>query len=125
MGASGWSYFTPWQADAGKALEALRAEVFAKGEFGETRRWEEAVRQMEAAGQDVKPLRDLVEQRRAIEAARGGGARKPRTIEEAIEQAAEEGTHSVLDIMGGISEGPEFGTAFPAPEEWLLEAYGT
>ena len=32
MGASGWKYFVPYQADIGKAFMELRAEVFARGE---------------------------------------------------------------------------------------------
>ncbi|MFJ9458368.1 hypothetical protein ACIRST_25170 [Kitasatospora sp. NPDC101447] len=31
MGASSWSYVTPWQAQEQRALEALREEVFARG----------------------------------------------------------------------------------------------
>ena len=33
MGASGWSYFTPYTKDPNKALDALKAKVFEAGEF--------------------------------------------------------------------------------------------
>jgi hypothetical protein len=51
--------------------------------------------------------------------------RNPQSIEEAIEIAGEDGTHSILDISRGTSKEPDFGTAFLAPDEWLLAAYGT
>jgi len=123
MGASGWHYFTDYQADPGAALQKLRREVFEKGEYGETRNWEEMVKGMEAAGMDVKQLKVILQQRQQMDAARA--LAKPRTIEEALDQAAEEGTHSILDIMAGVSKVPQFGTAFPAPDAWLMQAYGT
>lgn len=33
MGASFWSYFVPYQADLGAALQALREKVFAEGDY--------------------------------------------------------------------------------------------
>ena len=33
MGASGWKYFVPYQADIGKAFMELRDEVFARGDY--------------------------------------------------------------------------------------------
>jgi hypothetical protein len=62
MGASGWHYFVPYQADIAAALAALRADVFAKKTYYG---------------------------KRALEA---------KTIDDAVRLAAEEGTHSVLDI---------------------------
>ena len=36
MGASGWSYFAPYQRDAFAALEALRWKVFREGDYVKT-----------------------------------------------------------------------------------------
>ena len=33
MGASGWSYFVPYDADISAALQRLREEVFARGDY--------------------------------------------------------------------------------------------
>jgi len=33
MGASGWSYFVPYEADISAALQRLRADVFARGDY--------------------------------------------------------------------------------------------
>jgi hypothetical protein len=33
MGASGWSYFVPYEADISVALQRLREDVFARGDY--------------------------------------------------------------------------------------------
>src|SRR5437016_10769645 len=33
MGASGWSYFVPYEADISAALQRLREDVFARGDY--------------------------------------------------------------------------------------------
>jgi hypothetical protein len=33
VGASGWEYVVPYQDDLGAALDALRRQVFASGEY--------------------------------------------------------------------------------------------
>ena len=35
MGASGWEYVVPYQRDLGAALDSLRREVFAAGDYVE------------------------------------------------------------------------------------------
>ena len=37
MGAAGWNYFAPYQADVEAALQKLRSDVFKLGEYGQTR----------------------------------------------------------------------------------------
>ena len=39
VGASGWSHRVPYQTDVQAALDALRADVFARGEF--EKMWEQ------------------------------------------------------------------------------------
>ena len=87
MGASGWSYFTPWQKDAGNALRALKRQQAA--ELG--------------AADEIQALLD----------------------------SGESGTHSILDILGISTidyeqrDPDEMFKAYPVPDAWLLEAYGT
>src|SRR5947208_11567385 len=33
MGATGWTYFVPYEADISAALQRLRADVFARGDY--------------------------------------------------------------------------------------------
>lgn len=78
MGASGWEYVVPYQPDLGAALDALRHQVFASGEY-------------------VKPdyygdVFDLPE---------------PSSVEDLLqEQYAEfigtSGTHSIIDMFFGV-----------------------
>lgn len=125
MGASGWTYFAPYQPDVAQALESLRQRVFADKDFGDP-----AIGMVmdnpDAVLAHLPPERraDLLaalEQVRADRAAQP----EPATIEELLEQAGTEGTHSILDIACGLSDGPDFGTAFPMPDDVKLELYGS
>ena len=49
---------------------------------------------------------------------------RPKTIEELVERAAEDGTHSILDI-DRVSDDLDFGAVAPMPAELLLRIYGT
>ena len=42
MGASGWSYFVPYQPDLQAALDALRAQVLADGDYWWAAKYESA-----------------------------------------------------------------------------------
>jgi hypothetical protein len=133
MGASGWHYFTPYRPDVAEALEPLRRDVFARGEYGHTMSkpivyppeylasLSPAERQRTEAF--LKEMGELRRQWMELQAAKG--LPEPRTIEEALDQAAELGTHSILDIFNGISAGRDFATAFPMPEQVMFERYGT
>jgi hypothetical protein len=92
MGASGWSYHTPYDADADKALQALRDKVFASGDYYKF--WQEY----------------------------GDSDEEPQSIDDALELADTEGTHSILDIT---HVGPGFGGARVVSDDELLEALGT
>jgi hypothetical protein len=131
MGASGWNYFTPYRDDVGQALQELRERVFREKAYGDP-----ALSDMpfppaalaalppeqRAAFEAMLAERNkLLEPLRALEAQRP----EPRTIEELLEQQAESGTHSILDITEGLSDGPDFGTAFPMPQDMLRELFGT
>lgn len=52
------------------------------------------------------------------------GLPEPKTIEEAMEQAAEEGTKSILDMLT-VGDRPDFATVAKLPDEVLMSLYGT
>jgi hypothetical protein len=122
MGASGWHYFTPFQEDIGQALEDLRQRVFESGEYGKRR----DVSRMSVKNLAAQPPATRLAYLKSQEALEAGSAHlpEPQTIEEALEQAAESGTHSILDVSEGLSDGPDFGTAFPMPDHVKLDLYG-
>jgi hypothetical protein len=137
MGASGWTYFTDWNQDAGEALTALREEEFQAGRYGQALVWEKIAIQAGGAGETdpafAAKMKATAARMRELEQQRMGG-RKPRTAAEAVEMAEESGTHSILDIVNGVSadtwQADEdweagFGKAFAAPVEWLMKAFGT
>src|SRR5262245_27975609 len=162
MGATSWRYFTPHQSDAEAALQALRAAVFARGEYVDpTGPMEDLLRRTARRfGQDpdAPEVRRHIEHdlrvQRAVEtgdlrglppgdralarrirefmrvAARFGAAsppqrgRRPRSIEELLEWAAECGTHSVLDIEH-VAPRPGFAVAAPMTSASVRRVFGT
>jgi Protein of unknown function (DUF1639) len=149
MGATGWSYFVPYQADVSAALQRLREDVFARGDYvygddisdeqvksflekarPEMDPWLQKVR--EQAEKLSEPMKTLYLQRaEQLKAEIMSGKmpprkpkRKPKTIQQALDFQAESGTHSILDI-GGISEAPKFGHITPFPREKLSEVFGS
>ena len=96
---SEWSYFVPYEADISAALQRLREDVFARGDY--------ATRESLILSQRywVEPLRFPVP--------------KPTTIDELLEQE-EDGTHSILDITR-ISTTPKRKAISPLPESVLAD----
>jgi hypothetical protein len=82
VGASVWKYFVDYQPDLEAAFRALRAKVFADGDY-----W------WAVPGEWGRPARDY--------------PNRPRTIDElfADERVQESGTHSILDMNRVLPEG--------------------
>jgi hypothetical protein len=147
MGASGWDYFVPYEANVSTALQRLREDVFARGDYDSGPSEDELL----AAAQRMRPEMDPWMQKCKEEAAKlpepfrtkyieftqrvkgevmnAGSVRpqpkpKPKTIEELLEQRAESGTHSILDIICVSSE-PKFGAVSSFPSSKLLEFFGS
>ena len=152
MGATGWKYFVPYEADISAALQRLRDDVFARGDYvygdditGEqmtqVKSWFEKARTemdpwmqkvMEQAENMPEPMKTrYLEMAGKIKGQILSGPsapkkpkRKPKTIEQLLEFQAESGTHSILDIVG-ISAEPKFGHVRPFPHEKLAEIFGS
>lgn len=119
MGASGWSYFTAYQADVEEALQTLRKDVFKRRAYGQTQTFTPDILAsmppaMKAAIENLRQIEDE---------SLGGEDREFSTIEELLEAAAESGTHSILDIMN-TSTTPDFAVAWPAADEVVKEVFG-
>ena len=149
MGATGWSYFVPFEENVAAALQRLRENVFERGDYvygdgitddqrkailekmrPEMEPWMQKVR--EEAAKLEEPLRTLYLQ--GAEKFKGeimgdGSAfrkpkRKPKTIEKLLELQAESGTHSILDIRD-VSKEPQFGAVSPLPHARLVEFFNS
>lgn len=96
-------YLVPYDEDIQAALDALREREFMAGRYN-----------------PVLPELDFVEPAFS----RQYRAAQHDSIEDAIMDADEEGTRSILDIHT-ISQRPDFGTASPLPRAALLTLYQT
>lgn len=130
MGASGWSYFVPFQEDVSEALKSLRWEVFRSGEFMKP-----------STGHPLPPFKDFVppdpdiwevpeelENWKAMyEQAKSQHAQQssaPTSPDEALAQGDTEGTHSIIDIVS-ISSTTSRGESGTLTPETLLELFGS
>jgi hypothetical protein len=125
MGASGWSYSTPYPPDVGAALRRLRREVLERGDYDKP--WEEIWRHHDSI-LAKPPGRWEAHERQYIRTMRSFPMPDrdfvPSSIEELLEHNAESGTHSILDI-DGIADEPTSGAATPVPDGGLIRAFGT
>ncbi len=152
MGATGWAYFMPYEADVAAVLEKLRNDVFARGDYvsgdglpdeqvEETMKrlrpdLESAARRMAARADDVSQpehlraaFKEFAEELKQMGNYKAGAAQRrahlrPKTIEKLLELQAENGTHSILDITS-ISPEPKFGAISPFPHANLVECFGS
>jgi len=117
VGASGWSHRVAHRDDVQAALDELRADVFARGDY--TKQWEllpallgDLADEVASYGGDAESV------------ARLRRGEPPRTIEEALGWSTTEGTHSVLDTPT-VGDTPGFGVITPADPSLLIDLFGT
>jgi hypothetical protein len=102
VGASGWEYVVSYQQDLGAALDMLRREVFAAGDFVKP--------SSEFDLPDPASVDDLTEQ------------------EQYWEFMGESGTHSIIDVLSVIpadSTGEDFGMIRPLSDTDNAALFGT
>jgi hypothetical protein len=103
MGASGWSYYVPYQPNLQAALQELRQRVFQTGDY-----WWAVPYEFGKTAADFP--------------------NRPQTEEElwAEEIVQESGTHSILDMSNVVTdnETPDYGTVQPVTEAEAIERLG-
>ncbi len=123
MGASGWSYFVPYQSDISKALKELREIVFQRGEYYHRDPfWKDMTFE-----EFLPPIPDLSEEERADYLAEFQALQalpEPTSIETLLKWNAEEGTHSIIDIKE-VAMTPDFGAVAPLSNAELKRFFGT
>ena len=102
MGANLYYYFVEYQPDIEAALQDLRQREFEAGRY-----------------HPAQPF-----PRFPIHPDSPAPGAKHESIYEAVEEAAEDGTRSILDIES-VSDWPDFGVASPLPDEALMRYFGT
>lgn len=104
MGASAWEYVVPYQPDLGAALDALRRQVFATGDYVKPGSYSDVFHLPEPSSVD-----DLTEQ------------------EQYWEFMGISGTHTIIDVLHVVPAdfiGDEFATIRPLLEAECAELFG-
>jgi hypothetical protein len=130
MGATGWNYTTPYDPDPEAALQRLREDTFAAGDYLPLGGILRFPRDRDLPPATPLKFRLVMAVFRAVSRisvaihwfARGG--RMPRTIDELLAMSGENGTHSILDITH-TADIPEFGAATPLTRHRLLKFFGS
>jgi hypothetical protein len=127
MAASGWHYVAPYDEDPEAALQNLRQKVFRSGNYGVWHTpgtiWR-TFWSLSLLGKVLFLVGTLCVEIEMVFRWLSRGCRGPHSIEEALRDAAESGTHTILDIhaCGMI---PEIGVATPLPASRLQQLFGT
>jgi hypothetical protein len=99
-----WSYWVDYDPDVSAALQRLRGDVFARGDYATEHSPTTVGSRLIIPQVQPKP--------------------KPSTIEELLEQEGDSGTGSILDIIS-ISPTPKRRAISPFPEPLLVEYFGS
>lgn len=126
MGASGWTYFVPYQPDVDAALRQLQDRVFADGDY--YREITHSLYALTEAEFRQQISRMCVPADLEVHVADWRAVRDrpdPPDIETLLEEQEEEGTHSILDMSAGISTDLGPCMVSPLSDEELLDAFDT
>jgi hypothetical protein len=127
MGASDWDYSVPYREDVAAALEQLRADVYARGEYYEERP-DPSLQLTEEEFVAALHLDDDPDgiKRSQLEWWREAKARPaPVDADTLLAAQPDSGTHSIIDICDGLSEQREVCKAAPLSAEQILDFFGT
>ncbi|SFI04613.1 hypothetical protein [Planctomicrobium piriforme] len=106
MGAEPYWYYVPYEASADQALSKLRQREFEAGRYFPAMEYEELVDLFPTSSQSPAP------------------GPQHSTIDEAIADAAESGTLSILDL-DRISDVRDYGAVSKLPDKVVESYYGT
>jgi hypothetical protein len=134
MGASGWAYFVPYDADVNRALRSLHEQVFRSGKYyvpmlmalDKFPSFEEFVPEKSILEDpdDRAEWLEMYEQEKKRAARAKKGKPKFESIEDLIEFCAEEGTHSILDIQR-VGESTALGESGPLSTAQLQKLFAS
>jgi hypothetical protein len=126
MGASAWFHLVPYRADVSTALDALRWDVFRSGDYAKGYAASTALPSFDdwIAQLPRDYVGDMEDPRAEYDALARQVSLDPKTPDEAVEKAAEDGTHSVLDVTR-VSASPAFGAVSPMPEDVQRDLFGS
>ncbi|MGI5238613.1 hypothetical protein [Dactylosporangium sp. CA-139066] len=127
MGSSAWWYTVDYQSDVNAALHQLRQQVYERGEYYREPRdpdldMTEAEFRASLAPRDTDPERydaiveDWLERKsRPV----------PTDLDTLVAAQPHSGTHSIIDMVNGVSAEPAFATVSPLSHDNLMYTFGT
>lgn len=129
MGASGWSYFVPFQEDINEALQALRWRVFRAGDYwappggGSVPFFEDfAPPDIWSDEEQIARWRATYEEEKAL---RAKGAKLVSTSpDQLLRRNRTEGTHSIIDIPA-IRQTNDLNESGGLSDDELVRCFGT
>jgi hypothetical protein len=128
MGASGWSYFVPYDRDVNAALQTLRWDIFRAGKYyklppaGAAPAFEDFVPPDPQIWDDPSELASW----RAMydEELKRSSRPAPDSPDALVKHNGEEGTHSIIDIAR-VNESTAAAGSGPLSASQLVELFGT
>ena len=135
MGATGWDYFVPYQADVTAALQRLKYDIFAQGRYEYDEGFSQAAlhsAQERLASFTPDPKKSLAQMQKYLARIQPKLAEtktpkpkpKPNTIQKLLKHQGEDGPHSILDI-DTVSAKPAFRAVNPLSISLVREIFGT
>jgi len=127
MGSSAWWYTVDYQADVNAALQQLRQDVYERGDYyreshGPDVDMTEEEFRAGLAPRDTDPERydaiveDWLERR---------SRSTPIDPDTLVAAQPHSGTHSIIDMVNGVSAEPAFATVSPLAADNLIYTFGT
>ncbi|SBT43575.1 hypothetical protein [Micromonospora auratinigra] len=126
MGASQWRYTVVHRDDVGAALRQLRQEVYDRGEYYRESPDVDLDLTEEEFRAGLDPREDDDGLTEAIIEDWRERRRRPVPVDPDTLVAAQphSGTHSIIDMVNGVSHRPGFATVSPLTSEELINAFG-
>ena len=133
MGATGWSYFVPYQQNINTVLQELKDDVFVQGQYEQPFNLDqnEVESQLNFLSSVYQSLPDEIRKHtnQFLELGQASGKQQrlrqtPKNIKQLLEQCGTEGTHSILDIEK-VSSILVFGAVAPLSNLQLMDIFNT
>jgi hypothetical protein len=127
MGASGWHYLVPHQDDVANALAELRQAVYDSGDFYREEPDPSPALTEEQFVAQLDPAHDAMGLNEALLEGWREAQQRPRPVDPdtLLASQPDSGTHSIIDMAGGVSAQPVRLTVSPLTPEQLRESFGT
>lgn len=124
MGASGWSYFVPYQKDVKKAFIALRQREFNAGNYYKHEYSVDGPIENYFPPGHIITIEERMQTQKELDFLSNINKMPINTIDELLKKNGAEGTHSIIDIRD-IEETDDLNSSGKLNNVEILKLYGT